>query len=123
MKRVMMSLLTGLWGGATMWALSAEPGLDSALILPAAVAATCGGALTAPLFGRPRRLWAFAAPLLATTLGAALAGAYVGFPQDIALGLAFGPLLVWACIAQNPVVAGVWLIGAFTLRRAAYSLK
>jgi len=116
------AILAGLWGGITMWALLG-PGLDAALILPATLAATVAGAATAPLWCRRGRLWANVTPILTTTLGAALAGAYAGFPNDVPLGLVFGPTLVWASLAQGPGVLLVWLIGAFTLRRAAYSLK
>lgn len=123
MKRAILPLLIGLWGGAVMLALTANPGPDIDLTLTATVGAGLAGALTAPLFAKEHRRWAFIAPVLVTTLGASLAGVYVGWPGDIPLGLAFGPVMVWAHIAQNPLILLLWLAGAIAVRRTACYLR
>ena len=123
MKRAILPLLIGLWGGATMLAMSGLNGRIPDLTLFASIGAAFAGLLTAPLFAKEHRLWAFIAPVLATTLGASLAGAYVGWPGDIPLGLAFGPVMVWAHIAQNPLILLLWLAGAIAVRRTACYLR
>jgi hypothetical protein len=121
MKRAILTLISGLWGGATL--LTMTNGDSPDLILPACMGAALAGALTAPLFGKAHPLWALIAAILATTLGASLAGAYPGWPRDLPLGIAFGPLAVWAGITQTPLSLVVWLLGAVAMRLIGYSLK
>ena len=121
MKRAILSLISCLWGGATLLTLTNFDSPD--LILAACIGAALAGALTAPLFAKEHPIWAPLAAGLATTLGASLAGAYTGWPDDIPLGLVFGPLIVWAGITRTPVSLQVWLLGAVALRQVAYSLK
>ena len=121
MNRAILSLMSGLWGGTTLLTLTEGDSLD--LLWPACIGAALAGALTAPLFGKAHPLWSLIAAILATTLGASMAGAYVGWPRDIPLGIGFGPLVVWAGIAQKPLGLLVWLLGAIVMRLAAYSLK
>jgi hypothetical protein len=119
MKRAILPVLVGLWGGATMLAMSGFLLSDPALVLAASLGATLAGAICAPLFCRARRLWVLLAAPLATTIGASLVGGYVGYPGDLVVGLTVAPVMVWAAILQDPPVLLVWLLGAFAVHLTA----
>ncbi len=119
MTRILLSLLIGLWGGATMFAMAGDLTSDFGPAIAAALGATFAGAITAPLFVRKEWPWDVLGAIGSTTLGAAFVGAYVGFPGDLVFGLTAAPLMLWSAILQSPAVLAVWLVGAATVTLAA----
>ncbi len=86
---------------------------DLPLLVAAAIGASLAGALTAELFGHPGRYGLhrfFFGAILATTLGAALAGLGFGLFLGAGLGgLFIGPITVFIAVFGAPLKLLVWL--------------
>jgi hypothetical protein len=122
MKRLWISLATGLWGGTTMLAMMGIRHPDLSMAMAATLGAAVAGAILAPLFCRAHLFWTILAVVLATSLGAALAGGLVAGLSDLRMGLVMAPALVWSTLLQEPLVLAVWLAGAIALHGTARSL-
>jgi hypothetical protein len=123
MDRVWISLGTGIWGGATMAAISASQGGEIAQPLAAALGATLAGGILSPLYLRRVPVFILLAPLGTTTLGAALAGAGVTLGDDFRAGLLLGPVIVFSEITTRPLATLVWVAGAFAMNLLANTLR
>ena len=127
MQRIILAILTGLWGTAVVAAILFPSPIEPWLPSSALFGATAAGYLLAPLLTKPGLLWPIAAAVLLTTLGASLAGGAALFlavgPDLLWTGLVMGPLAVWSAIAQSPAVLLTWTAGALTLTLAGRRLS
>ncbi len=127
MQRWIVAGLTGLWGMAVMAAiLKTTRDADFwRFELAALGGAALAGAVLAPLFARGRPEVSAVAAVLATVLGAGIAGAGFAIAQGMHNGLqgvALGPALVLSSIVQDLWVFAVWLLGGVALHLTASRL-
>ena len=88
MQRIILAILTGLWGTAVVATILFPSPFELWLPSSALFGATAAGYLLAPLLTKPGLLWPIATAVLLTTLGASLAGgAALFFAVGIACGL------------------------------------
>ena len=112
--RLASAALIGAAGFVTMLAMLGA-GLHNGwpLLVAAAIGASLAGGLTAELFGHPGKHGLhrfFIGAILATTLGAALAGLGFGLILGARLGgLFIGPITVFLAVFGAPLKLLVWL--------------
>lgn len=98
---------------------------DLPFIWAAGAGAGMAGLLVAPLFGRAgryRNLWAMAGAVLATTLGAALAGVMME-PGMIGAALIIAPVFVGAALFEYPVSGLTWLLSMWLIHVSARAMR
>jgi hypothetical protein len=122
--RLYTSALIGLSGVATMVAMG-QGHMDPAMVIIAGLGATVAGLPVAGLFGirgREGALAAFAGAVMATGLGAMLAGFALALVMNFGGAILIAPAAVAGAIISQPLTALAWvgsMAGVHVLTRIA----
>ncbi|MGL5010919.1 MAG: hypothetical protein ACRC6I_13645 [Paracoccaceae bacterium] len=110
--RLATAALIGLSGATVMLAITGlRP--DAALISAAGIGATIAGLPVARLFGHPGRrgvALALLGAVLATAIGASVAGFIVGLASNYLALVIIAPAVVAGAVISSPLAAAAWLV-------------